>query len=114
MVYKKNYLEIKEIQNKALELCLYLSMPAAVALYLGSAPIISSLFGYGSFDEKSVSNTAMALYIFSFGLPAFAMQKIFVSFFFVRRNTKIPFYITSWAVMLNILINVIFLRKLDI
>ena len=45
--------KINLIQNKALELSLFLSIPAAIALLIASEEIISSLFGYGSFDEES-------------------------------------------------------------
>ena len=37
------------IQNKALELSMFLSLPATIALMIGSEQIISSLFGYGAF-----------------------------------------------------------------
>ena len=40
--------KINLIQNKALELSLFLSIPAAIALLIASEEIISSLFGYGS------------------------------------------------------------------
>ena len=53
------------IQNKALELSLFLSLPASVALILGSEQIISALFGYGSFDKTSVVNSSLALYYLS-------------------------------------------------
>jgi len=42
--------KINLIQNKALELSLFLSIPAAIALSIASEEIISSLFGYGSFE----------------------------------------------------------------
>ena len=38
------------IQNKALELSMFLSLPAAFALLIASEQITSALFGYGSFD----------------------------------------------------------------
>ena len=82
------------IQNKALELSLFLSLPASIALIIGSEEIISSLFGYGSFNEISVSNSAKALYYFALGLPAFALIKVFSSFFFANHDTKIPFYLS--------------------
>ena len=63
---------------------MFLSLPATIALLIASEEIISALFGYGSFDEVSVSNTAKALYYFSFGLPAFALIKVFSSFFFCK------------------------------
>ena len=41
------------IQNKALELSLFLSIPASVALIIGSEYITSALFGYGSFNKTA-------------------------------------------------------------
>ena len=72
------------IQNKALELSLFLSLPASIALLIGSESIISALFGYGSFDEVSVLNSSKALYFFALGLPAFSLIKIFSSFFLCK------------------------------
>ena len=97
---------ITNLQNRALELCLFLSVPAAVALVLASDQIITSLFGYGSFDNVSVINTAIALTFFAFGVPAFSILKIFSNFFFARNDTKTPFYLSVVSVTLNIMISV--------
>jgi putative peptidoglycan lipid II flippase len=104
--------KINLIQNKALELSLFLSIPAAIALLIASEEIISSLFGYGSFDEGSVKNSAKALFYFGIGLPAFSLIKVLSTFFFARKNTKIPFYISLISVLLNILISVIFFKEI--
>jgi len=92
--------------NRALELCLFLSIPAATALVLASREITTSLFGYGSFDIESVNNTAIALTFFAFGVPAFSILKIFSNFFFARNDTKSPFYLSLVSVIINILISV--------
>ena len=107
---KKN--KILLIQNKALELSLFLSLPASVALLLGSEKIISALFGYGSFDEIAVQNSAKALYYFALGLPAFSLIKIFSIFFFANHDTKTPFYISLISVILNIIISVYYFNKI--
>ncbi len=99
------------IQNKALELSLFLSLPATVALLLASEQIVSALFGYGSFDEISVKNSSKALFYFALGLPAFSLIKVFSSFYFARHNTKLPFYISLVSVFLNILVSIIFFKK---
>jgi len=109
---KKNKKKIDLIQNKALELSLFLSLPASIALLIASDEIISSLFGYGQFDESSVLNSAKALYYFSLGLPAFAMIKVFSNFFFANHDTKTPFYISLVSVLLNILISVYFFKSI--
>ncbi len=104
--------EIILIQNKSLELSLFLSIPASIALILASEQIISALFGYGSFSESGVSNSAQALFYFSLGLPAFSLIKVFSSFFFARHNTKIPFYISLFSVLLNVSISVFYFKDL--
>ncbi|MDA7699918.1 murein biosynthesis integral membrane protein MurJ [Candidatus Pelagibacter sp.] len=103
--------KINLIQNKALELSLFLSIPAALALLIASEEIISSLFGYGSFNELSVINSAKVLFYFAIGLPAFALIKVFSAFFFARHNTKIPFYISLISVLLNVFISVVFFKE---
>ncbi len=100
------------IQNKALELSLFLSLPATIALLIGSEQIISALFGYGSFDKNSVMNSGLALYYFALGLPAFALIKVFSSFFFANHNTKIPFFISLFSVLINILISVYYFNQI--
>ena len=103
--------KINLIQNKALELSLFLSIPAAIALLIASEEIISSLFGYGSFDEESAKNSGKALFYFAIGLPAFSLIKVFSTFFFARHNTKIPFYISLASVLLNVFISIVFFKE---
>jgi len=104
--------EIIFIQNKALELSLFLSIPASIALLIASEEIVSALFGYGTFGEDGVKNSAKALFYFSLGLPAFSLIKVFSSFFFARHNTKIPFYISLISVLLNIIISIFYFKSI--
>ena len=110
-ISSKNKKKVDLIQNKALELSLFLSLPASIALLVAPNEIISGLFGYGQFDESSVSNSAKALYYFGFGLPAFAMIKVFSNFFFANQDTKTPFYISLISVFLNLLISIYYFRS---
>jgi putative peptidoglycan lipid II flippase len=105
-IKNNNSVQATNLQNRALELSLFLSIPAATALVLASEEIITSLFGYGSFDQESVINTSIALTFFAFGLPAFSLLKIFSNFFFARNDTKLPFYLSALSVILNILISI--------
>ncbi len=107
---KKN--KIIEIQNKALELSMFLSLPASVALIIGSEEIMSALFGYGYFSEEAVLNSSKALYYFGLGLPAFAMIKVFSAFFFANHDTKTPFYISFVSVFLNIGISIYYFEDI--
>ncbi len=107
-----NKKKIEFIQNKALELSLFLSLPATIALLIASEEITSSLFGYGSFDLMSVKNSANALFYFALGLPAFSFIKIFSTFLFARHNTKVPFFFSVISVIINIVISVYYFNKI--
>ena len=109
---KKNVKKISDIQNKSFELSLLFSIPASFGLILASNEIVNALFGYGSFTKNDVEMTATALKFFGYGVPAFALIKILSNFFFARDNTKTPFYVSTFIVFLNILISVIFFRKI--
>ena len=110
-IKSNNSIKTIELQNKALELSLFLSLPASFALMFGSEQITSALFGYGSFDQMSVSNSAKALFYFSFGLPAFSLIKIFSTFLFARNDTNTPFKYSLISVILNITISLTFFSK---
>ena len=111
-IKSNNSLKTIELQNKALELSLFLSLPASLALIVGSEQITSALFGYGSFDQLSVNNSAKALFYFSFGLPAFSLIKIFSTFLFARNDTTTPFKYSLISVMLNIIISLTFFSQI--
>jgi putative peptidoglycan lipid II flippase len=111
-VYQKKKKKILIIQNKALELSMFLCLPASVALSIGSEQIISALFGYGLFNEEAAYNSAKALYYFGLGLPAFALIKVFSTFFFANHDTKTPFYISMISVGLNIVLSIYYFKSL--
>ena len=107
-----NEKKISSIQSKSFELSLLFSVPASLGLILASYEIVNALFGYGSFSLKDVEMTAVALKYFGFGVPAFALIKILSNFYFARDNTKTPFYISTFIVILNILISVSFFNQI--
>ena len=96
------------LQNRSIELSLFLSAPAMVGILVATQPIISCLFGYGSFNQESIYQTSRALFIFGFGLPAFSLLKIYSSFYFARGDTKFPFKVSLLTVIINILISILF------
>ena len=94
-----NKKKINFVQNKSFELSLFLSVPASMALLVGSEQITSALFGYGAFDNNSVQNSAKALFYFALGLPAFAIIKIF-STFHLMEIVDIIVLLKSWRLII--------------
>ena len=107
----KNLKKIINIQSKSIELSLMLSIPASLGLIFASEEIINSLFGYGSFSVNDAQITANALKYFGYGIPAFALVKVLSNLFFARNNTKTPFYLSLFIVLINTLISLSFFKE---
>ena len=101
-------------QNRAIEFGLLLSLPAAVALWLLSDPIIRVLFERGRFGPDDTLRTASALAAFVVGLPAFVLVKALTPGFFAREDTRTPLYIAIIAIVVNVALNVFFLYSTNL
>lgn len=88
--------------NRALEISLVLTLPAAVALAVVPHEIVSVLFQRVRFDAAAVDGTAAALMAFSFGLPAFVLNKVFSPGYFAREDTKTPMKFAAVGMAVNV------------
>ncbi len=91
--------------NRAIELALLLTVPAAVGLGIAAGPIIAVLFGRGAFGEGDIAATASALAAYAAGLPAYVLVKVFTPGYFARGDTRSPVEIAVLCVVLNIALN---------
>ena len=96
-------------QNRAIEFGLLLSLPSALALWLLADPMIRVLFERGRFGPDDTLRTAGALAAFAVGLPAFVLVKALTPGFFAREDTRTPLYIAITAIVVNIVLNIVFL-----
>jgi putative peptidoglycan lipid II flippase len=87
--------------NRASEIALALTIPAAVALIVIPIPLVSVLFERGAFTNEDTAATALAVAIYGLGLPAFVLQKALQPLFYARGDTKRPFYYAVFAMILN-------------
>jgi putative peptidoglycan lipid II flippase len=97
-------------QNRSLEFALLMTLPAMAALIAMPEPIIRVLFERGAFDFQAVSATSQALVAYSVGLPAYVLIKVLTPGFFAREDTKTPVRIAIFAMLANIIMNLIFMR----
>jgi putative peptidoglycan lipid II flippase len=87
--------------NRALEVALLLTLPAAAALVALAGPIIAVLFERGAFGPTEVSATAWAVAGYGFGLPAFVLIKVLTPAFYARHDTATPVKIAVICVIVN-------------
>ncbi len=92
--------------NRALEFSLVLTLPAAVALAVVPREIVSVLFQRVRFDAAAVDGTAVALMAYSFGLPAFVLNKVFSPGYFAREDTKTPMKFAAIGMVVNVTLSI--------
>jgi putative peptidoglycan lipid II flippase len=94
-------------QNRALEISLLLTLPAAVALMVAADPVIRVLFERGAFGAAETAATAAALGVYAAGLPAYVMVKALAPGFFGREDTVTPVKIAVLCLVVNLVLNLI-------
>ena len=97
-------IEAANLQNRSLEFALFLTLPAAGALWVISDDIVRVLYERGAFGAQTTETVAGTLAIFGIGLPAFVMIKAFTPGFFAREDTRTPMIFAGISVLVNIVI----------
>ena len=106
--YKKGATHFNGTLRWAIQLSLLIAVPATFGLFLLAQPILATLFQYGAFGDNDSMMAAYSLMAYSLGLPAFIMIKILANGFYARQDTKTPVRIGVQAMLLNMLLNVVF------
>jgi len=97
-------------QNRALELSLFLTVPAAIALMAIPVPILRTVFEHGAFTAADTLAVAPTVLAFATGLPAFAMTKVFQPGFYAREDTRTPMQFAIISVAINIVASLLLSR----
>lgn len=99
--------EAMDTQNRGIELALFLTLPAMVALIVAAEPIVRGLFQYGEFDASDTVKCAQALAGFSLGLPSYVLVKVLTPGYYARQDTRTPVRYAIWSVGVNIACNLV-------
>jgi len=96
----------KMSMNRGIEIAAFLTIPAAVALATIPEFLISGLYERGAFTAFTTEQTAKALRMFAFGLPAFVLLKVLTPAFFARENTVIPMIFAGISAVINVALGI--------
>ncbi|HEX8485627.1 murein biosynthesis integral membrane protein MurJ [Sphingomonas sp.] len=102
-----------ETQNRGLELALFLTLPATVALIVCGVPIVGALFRHGQFTAADAAFTAQALAAFSVGLPAYIVIKVLTPGYYARADTRTPVRYATIAMAANLVLNLVLIVPLQ-
>lgn len=85
-------------------------VPISVGTIVLSKPIVDLVFQRGAFDSGASSMTSVALLYYSIGIVGFALRDIFSRIFYSIHDTKTPMYNGIYAIIINIVLNIILVR----
>ncbi|MFC1510235.1 murein biosynthesis integral membrane protein MurJ [Candidatus Omnitrophota bacterium] len=110
----KDELAFKRIVCFSLKNMIFVMVPCTVMLLLFARPVIQLLFERGAFTSYSTDITSSTLWFYSFGLCAFACNKLLVTAFHALQDTKTPVKIAGVCLVLNAALNFILMGPLKI
>jgi putative peptidoglycan lipid II flippase len=108
----KDFESLKNTLAFSVRLVAFITVPAALGLMILREPIIRVLFQHGHFDAESTRLSARALLYYSIGLPALASVKLVVPAFYSTGDTKTPVIVASFSLIINIVLNIVFIQFL--
>lgn len=106
--------EARNLFNRALEMCLFLALPAAVALAIIPLPLITVLFERGSFEAADSLSTSHVLMAYALGLPAYICIKVFSTVHWANQDTVTPVKISAFATAINIALSIVLIQYIGV
>jgi putative peptidoglycan lipid II flippase len=110
--FREGPASFRKMLSWAVNLSLIISIPACIGLFLLAEPILATLFQYGEFSADDSMMSAFSLMAYCLGLPAFILIKILANGFYARQDTKTPVSIGIQSMVLNMLLNIVFVLSM--
>ena len=92
---------LRETLSFSLRLATFISMPAAVGLYVLSEPIVRVLYERGRFGPAETAGTAAAVAMYALGIVGSTVAKISAQAFFALGDTRTPVKVSVCAMAFN-------------
>lgn len=96
-----------------LRLIIFLTLPAAVGLWVLDVPLVRMLFEHGEFSPHSTELVIFALHFYALGLVGHALVEISVRVFYALHDTWTPVLVGVGAMALNVLLSVMLVGALQ-
>jgi putative peptidoglycan lipid II flippase len=92
---------LRETLSFALRLATFVSLPAAIGLFVLREPIVRVLYERGRFGPAETEGTAAALAMYALGLVSFTVTRIGAQAFYALGDTRTPVRASLWAMAVN-------------
>lgn len=114
MAAENDFCGLKTRLAEAISFVNLLIVPITVGAMIFSKEWVTILFGRGAFTPAAVDITSSALFYYSIGMIGFAQRDILSRAFYALQDTKTPVVNATFAVAINILLNIVLSRYMGI
>ena len=105
--------EMRSSFSLILRLVIFLTLPAAVGLWVLDVPLVRMLFEHGKFDPRSTELVVFALHFYALGLISHAIVEIGVRVFYALHDTWTPVMVGVGAMALNVVLSLLLVGTLQ-
>lgn len=109
---KGNLADFQKTLLASLNQILYLALPAMAIILILRVPLVRLAYGTKSFPWQATILTAKTVGIFSLAIFSQAMIQLLVRSFYALHNTKTPFFVGGFSVILNVSLAIFLTFKL--
>ena len=103
---------LRETLSFSLRLATFVSVPAAVGLFVLSEPIVRALYERGRFGPAETAGTAAAVAMYALGIVGSTTAKISAQAFFALGDTRTPVKVAVGVMVLNCAMAAVLARPL--
>jgi len=109
LIKEKKRNELSEIIIDTILTLLFLSLPFTIFFIFARTPLIRLFFGGEKFDWEATVQTSITLSYFALAIPFHSLYYFFTRCFYAFLDTKTPFLISFFSIVLNIFFSFIFI-----
>ena len=106
--------QAKDVQARAFDLSMLLTLPATLALAVAAGPIIGALYQGGEYSVEDARVTGDILAILVTGLPAYVLVKVLTPNFYARKDVRTPVWIAMGVLFGGIVANFVLIPMIGI
>ena len=109
----RNYDRLKKIMQTSMNIVLLIMIPATIGMIILAEPAVKFAYQRGEFGDRAAWMTQTALIAYSVGLVGIGVKNLLVRIFYALQDTKTPMINSAYALVSNVLLNLLFVRYLD-
>ena len=106
--------QFRDTLRQTVRSSLFFVLPMAAGVMVVARPLISFIYGGGSFDDFSIQITSTALVWLSLGMVGYALQNILSRAYFARQDGRTPLVAGALSIGVNVVLCMLLTDRLEV